>query len=61
MESRTARILIKLGSLLGILFLWVPLVIVAIYAFNASIGQKWPIEHFTTKYFGLAWRNPDVR
>jgi putative spermidine/putrescine transport system permease protein len=61
MESRTARVLIKLGSVAGILFLWIPLVIVAIYAFNASIGQKWPIEHFTTKYFGLAWRNPDVR
>jgi putative spermidine/putrescine transport system permease protein len=61
MESRTARVLIKLGSLIGILFLWIPLVIVAVYAFNASIGQKFPIQHFTTKYFALAWRNPDVR
>jgi putative spermidine/putrescine transport system permease protein len=61
MESRTARALIKLGSVFGILFLWVPLVIVAVYAFNASIGQKFPIQHFTTRYFGLAWQNADVR
>jgi putative spermidine/putrescine transport system permease protein len=61
METRTARVLIKLGSAVGILFLWVPLLLVAVYAFNASIGQRWPIEHFTTRYFGLAWHNPDVR
>jgi putative spermidine/putrescine transport system permease protein len=61
MESRTARALIKLGSVVGILFLWVPLVIVAVYAFNASIGQRFPIQHFTIRYFGLAWHNSDVR
>jgi putative spermidine/putrescine transport system permease protein len=61
MESRAARILIKVASLFALLFLYVPLAIVVLYAFNASIGQKWPIETFTTRWWGVAWRNPDVR
>ena len=61
MESRAARILIKAGSVLALVFLYVPLAIVVLYAFNNSIGQRWPITSFTTKYFGLAWRNPLVR
>jgi putative spermidine/putrescine transport system permease protein len=61
MESRTARWLIRFGSVVALLFLYIPLVIVVLYAFNNSIGQKWPISSFTTKYFGLAWRNPDLR
>jgi putative spermidine/putrescine transport system permease protein len=60
MESRTARILIRLGALIALAFLYVPLAIVIIYAFNDSIGQKWPIQRYTTKWFSVAWKNPDV-
>jgi len=61
MESRAVRILIKAGTVLTIAFLYVPLAIVVLYAFNDSIGQAWPIEEFTTKWFGIAWREPKVR
>jgi putative spermidine/putrescine transport system permease protein len=61
MESRPARILIKGGSLLTLAFLYVPLAIVAIYAFNDSIGQSWPIQDYTTKWFGIAFREATVR
>jgi putative spermidine/putrescine transport system permease protein len=61
MESKTARFFIKAGSVIAMLFLYVPLALVVIYSFNASIGQKWPIEEFTTKYWTLAWKSPDVR
>ena len=61
MESRTARWLIRFGSVVALLFLYIPLVIVVLYAFNDSIGQKWPISNFTTKYFSLAWHNTDLR
>jgi putative spermidine/putrescine transport system permease protein len=60
-ESRTARVFLRLGALVALLFLYIPLAIVVLYAFNNSIGQRWPISSFTTKYFGLAWRNPLVR
>lgn len=61
MESRAARILIKAGTVFTLAFLYVPLAIVVLYAFNDSIGQAWPIENFTTKWFGVAWRDPRVR
>jgi putative spermidine/putrescine transport system permease protein len=61
MESRSARILIRGGSLLTLAFLYVPLAIVAIYAFNDSIGQSWPIQDYTTKWFGIAFRQATVR
>ncbi len=61
MESKTARILIRVGSLVALAFLYVPLAIVAIYAFNDSIGQAWPIQDYTTKWFGIAFREPTVR
>src|SRR6188508_1217927 len=60
MESKTARWLIRFGSVVALLFLYIPLVIVVLYAFNDSIGQKWPISNFTTKYFSLAWHNTDL-
>ena len=61
MESRGAKLLIRAGSGVALLFLYVPLVIVVLYAFNNSIGQRWPITSFTTKYFALAWHNSDLR
>ncbi len=61
MESRFARFLIRFGAIFAMLFLYLPLVIVVLYAFNNSVGQKWPITSFTTKYFGLAWRSEDLR
>lgn len=61
MESRSARIAIKASAALTLAFLYVPLAIVVLYAFNDSVVQAWPIEGFTTKWFGIAWREPDVR
>jgi putative spermidine/putrescine transport system permease protein len=61
MESRTARILAALGTIGVLGFLYGPLVVIAIYAFNPSIGQSWPLPGLTTKWFGVAWRNGDVR
>jgi putative spermidine/putrescine transport system permease protein len=61
MESRIAKLLVRFGSLITLAFLYVPLIIVIIYAFNNSIGQSWPIQDFTAKWFGVAWRNGEVR
>jgi putative spermidine/putrescine transport system permease protein len=61
MESKTARILAGLGTIGVLLFLYVPLVVILIYAFNPSIGQQWPLPGLTAKWFGVAWRNGDVR
>jgi putative spermidine/putrescine transport system permease protein len=60
-ETRGFRILIKVSAALLLVFLYVPLAIVLLYAFNDSVAQAWPIEEFTTKWFGIAWRSPQVR
>jgi len=57
MESRFARAMIRIGSAFVMLFLYVPLALVFVYAFNNRIGQKWPIDSWTTKYWGRAWHN----
>jgi len=61
MESRAARWLVRIGSGITLAFLYVPLLIVVLYAFNDAIGQSWPIQAYTTKWFGIAWRSDQVR
>jgi putative spermidine/putrescine transport system permease protein len=60
-ESRATRLLLRLGAGATLAFIYFPLVVIAVYAFNENISQTWPIEHYTTKWFGVAWHNPDVR
>ena len=61
METRAARIGLAGWSVLVILFLWIPLVIIAIYAFNSSNVQSWPIPGWTFHWFRVAWHNDDAR
>ena len=61
MESRGFKILVKVSVALTLVFLYVPISIVVLYAFNDSVAQAWPIQEYTTKWFGIAWRNPQVR
>ena len=61
METRTTRIGLATWSALVILFLWIPLVIIAIYAFNSSNVQSWPIPGWTFHWFRVAWHNADAR
>jgi putative spermidine/putrescine transport system permease protein len=61
MESRGTRRLIGGGSILTLVFLYVPLLIVVIYAFNDAVGQSWPIKDYTTKWFVTTWHSHHVR
>jgi putative spermidine/putrescine transport system permease protein len=61
METRAARIGLSMWTLLVVLFLWIPLVLIGVYAFNASNIQSWPISGWTTHWFSVAWHDPDVR
>ncbi len=61
METRTTRVGLAAWSGLVILFLWVPLLIIAIYAFNSSNVQSWPIPGWTLHWFRDAWHNNEAR
>jgi len=60
-ETRAARIGLSVWTLLVVLFLWIPLLVIGVYAFNRSNIQSWPIPGWTTHWFSVAWHDPDVR
>ena len=45
---------------LVIAFLWIPLLIIIVYAFNSSNVQSWPLPGLSTKWFPVAWNDPQV-
>jgi len=59
-ESRAVRIGLRVASILVLAFLYLPLVILAIYAFNPSRLQAWPPTGFTLLWFAEAANNPGV-
>jgi putative spermidine/putrescine transport system permease protein len=60
MESRAARLAIKIGTGVTLLFLYAPLVVLGIYAFNKSITRAWPPDLWTTRWFSAALHDPDL-
>jgi putative spermidine/putrescine transport system permease protein len=61
MERRATRIGLWAWAALVFAFLWIPIVIMGVYAFNSSNVQSWPIPGFTTKWFSEAWHDEEVR
>lgn len=60
-ESRWVRIGLRVATVAVLAFLYVPLIILFIYAFNPSRLQAWPPTGFTLDWFGEAWANPGIR
>jgi putative spermidine/putrescine transport system permease protein len=61
METRATRIGLWIWTALVVLFLHIPIVIIVLYAFNASNVQGWPITDWTTKWFGPAIHNGEMQ
>jgi putative spermidine/putrescine transport system permease protein len=61
MQGRTARVVLGVWVIGVLLFLFVPIAIIIIYAFDRSNVQSWPIHHYTTNWFSVAWHDQDVR
>ena len=60
-ESRLMRILLRGGAVLTLAFIYLPLFVIALYAFNRNVTQAWPIENYSTRWFSVAFHDPDVR
>jgi putative spermidine/putrescine transport system permease protein len=60
-ESRLTRMLLRLGALVTLAFIYVPLILIGLYAFNANVTQEWPIENFSTRWFSVAYNDEAVR
>jgi putative spermidine/putrescine transport system permease protein len=59
-ESRAAKAVLRIASSLVLAFIYLPLIILGIYAFNPSRIQSWPPAGFTLHWFGEAASNPGV-
>jgi putative spermidine/putrescine transport system permease protein len=59
-ETRLVRILLRLASVGVLAFIYLPIVVLAIYAFNTSRLQAWPPAGLTLHWFFEAANNPTV-
>ena len=55
------RALLRVLTGLTLAFIYVPLLVIALYAFNERRTQTWPLPGFTLGWFGKAFDNPGVR
>ena len=61
MTGRSTRWALGAFSVLVLAFLWIPITIICVYAFNSSNVQSWPIAGLTFKWFGPAIHDPSMQ
>jgi putative spermidine/putrescine transport system permease protein len=61
MESQGLRAALRIWVALVLVFLFLPIVLIVLYAFNPSNIQSWPITGFSLHWFSVAWHDPQVR
>jgi len=59
--SRIGRIAFAVWTALILLFLFVPIALIVVYAFNASNVQSWPLPGLSTKWFSSTFHNAEMR
>jgi len=59
--SPVTRNLLRGGVAIGLAFIYLPLIVIAIYAFNGGNSLEWPPPSLTTEWFGEAIDNSGAR
>jgi putative spermidine/putrescine transport system permease protein len=59
--SRGSQSLLRIATGITLAFIYVPLVVIVIYAFSESRTFEWPPPGFTVDWFDLAFDNPGAR
>jgi len=60
-EGLWTRMALRAWAVLVLLFLFIPILLIFLYAFNTSNIESWPIAGLTTKWFLSTWDDPEVR
>ncbi|HEV7398984.1 MAG TPA: ABC transporter permease [Solirubrobacterales bacterium] len=58
--SRRSTVLLRLAIAVGLAFIYIPLIVIFIYAFNASNILEWPPPGLTLDWFPKAIESPSV-
>jgi putative spermidine/putrescine transport system permease protein len=61
METPRTRLALGVVTALVVAFLWLPIVIICLYAFNSSNVQSWPIAGLSFRWFSPAIHDPDMQ
>jgi putative spermidine/putrescine transport system permease protein len=59
--SRGSRIALGVFTALLLVFLFFPIVVIMLYAFNPSNVQSWPLPGLSTRWFSPTWHNEEMR
>ncbi|TME44970.1 MAG: ABC transporter permease [Chloroflexi bacterium] len=60
-EPRGVQIGMRLLSGLVLAFLYIPLFVIVLYAFNPARSQSWPLPGLSLRWFVSTWNNQEVR
>lgn len=60
-SGKASRIALAVWAVLILLFLFIPILLIVLYAFNPSNVQSWPLEGLSTKWFKPTFENEEVR
>src|SRR5271165_6990852 len=61
MEPRGLRVALRIWVGIVLAFLFIPIGLIVLYAFNRSNIESWPISNFTLHWFSVAWHDSQVR
>src|SRR5689334_18203923 len=60
-EPRGIQIGMGVLSALVLAFLYIPLFVIVLYAFNPARSQAWPLPGLSLRWFVATWNNQEVR
>jgi putative spermidine/putrescine transport system permease protein len=60
-EPKALRVALRIWVALVLAFLFIPIVLIVLYAFNRSNIESWPISGFSLHWFSVAWHDAQVR
>ncbi len=61
MESTGLKAALRVWVALVLLFLFLPILLIVIYAFDPATVESWPIQGFTLHWFSVAWHDEGAR
>jgi len=59
--GRWSRVALAIWTIALMAFLFIPILLIVLYAFNPSNVQSWPLEGLSTKWFSSTWNNAEMR
>src|ERR1700716_2418629 len=61
MEGFWTRMGLRVWATLILLFLFIPILVILVYAFNSSNIETWPLPGLSTKWLASTWEDPEIQ